>query len=130
MSKIYKGYELIKELSNKKITSEMKIVPHYPSGDCTVEYFEYSYGFLEAHYKNGKSDNNVNICVFLDNNRFFEVFDKNEFDINQITEPEIIDADEVDDYSVVVNRMKVKELVKAVKSLDDRIQKIECKLKD
>lgn len=76
MSKLYKGYELIEELSNEKINNEAKIIPHYPNNDCIVKYFKYSNGFLEAYYKDGQYDDNVNVCIFLDNNRLFEIIEE------------------------------------------------------
>lgn len=65
MGKIYKGYELIKEIALGRIENGTKIIPHYQNNDCTVKYFEYSYGFLKAYYKyNRRSDEDVNVCVF------------------------------------------------------------------
>ena len=82
MSKIYKGWELVKAIADGEIKNETKIIPHYPNNNCIVEYFEYSYGFLKAYYKDGRRSNeNVNVCIFLENNNTFEVME-NKTDIN------------------------------------------------
>ena len=82
MGKMYKGYELIEAMSKGKIKNGTKIIPHYPNNDCTVEYFEYYSGFISVYYKekymsdkrNGSND--VNVCVFINEDRLFEVVDK------------------------------------------------------
>lgn len=46
MSKVYKGWELIKAIADGKIENDTKIIPHYPNNDCFLEYYIYRSGFL------------------------------------------------------------------------------------
>lgn len=122
MSKIYKGWELIKAIADGEIKNNTKIIPHYPNDNCIVEYFEYSYGFFKAYYKEGrKSDKDVNVCVFLDNDRTFEVTE-NEIDIDNIEEYKQEHTERCIDIDI---RNKINELVQVVKQLDKRIKKLE-----
>lgn len=122
MSKIYKGWELIKAIADGEIKNNTKIIPHYPNDNCIVEYFEYSYGFFKAYYKEGrKSDKDVNVCVFLDNDRTFEVTE-NEMDIDNIEEYKQEHTERCIDIDI---RNKINELVQVVKQLDKRIKKLE-----
>lgn len=122
MSKIYKNWELIKAIADGEIKNGAKIIPHYPNDNCTVEYFEYSYGFFEAYYKEGRrSDNDVNICVFLDNDGTFEVIG-DEIDIDNIEEYKQEHTERCIDIDI---RNKINELIKAVKQIDKRIKKLE-----
>ena len=124
----YKGYELIEAIANGKIKNGTKIIPHYPNNDCNVKYFEYYHGFLNAYYKNGDgSSQNVNICVFLDNNRTFEVIDneiniENKIDIENIEELATLSLDK---NGIVKMLVKIHELIHAVKQLNIRIKKLE-----
>lgn len=122
MSKIYKGWELIKAIADGEIKNNTKIIPHYPNDNCIVEYFEYSYGFFKTYYKEGrKSDKDVNVCVFLDNDRTFEVTE-NEMDIDNIEEYKQEHTERCIDIDI---RNKINELVQVVKQLDKRIKKLE-----
>lgn len=122
MGKIYKGWELIKAIADGEIKNNTKIIPHYPNDNCIVEYFEYSYGFFKAYYKEGrKSDKDVNVCVFLDNDRTFEVTE-NEMDIDNIEEYKQEHTERCIDIDI---RNKINELVQVVKQLDKRIKKLE-----
>lgn len=122
MSKIYKGWELMKAIADGEIKNNTKIIPHYPNDNCIVEYFEYSYGFFKAYYKEGrKSDKDVNVCVFLDNDRTFEVTE-NEMDIDNIEEYKQEHTERCIDIDI---RNKINELVQVVKQLDKRIKKLE-----
>ena len=117
MGKIYKGWELIKAIEDGEIKNGTKIIPHYLNNDCTVKYFEYSYGFLEAHYKDNRcNDNDVNVCVFLDNNRTFEVID-DEIDIDSIEE-----LKGIVEYST--ERNTINQLIQAVKQIDKRVKEL------
>lgn len=117
MSKIYTGYELIKEMALERIKNGTKIIPHYPNNDCTVKYFKYSYGFLEAHYKDNRcNDNDVNVCVFLDNNRTFEVID-DEIDIDNIEELKGI-------VEYATEQDTINKLIQAVKQIDKRVKEL------
>lgn len=119
MSKIYKGWELIHAIADGEIKNGAKIIPHYPNNDCIVKYFEYFCGFLKAYYKEGKrSDEDVNVCVFLDNDRTFKLIE-DEIDIDSIEEMEL---DVIDDVTYYIN-----DLIKAVKQIDKRVKKIEEK---
>lgn len=121
MSKIYTGYELIKEMALERIKNGTKIIPHYPNNDCTVKYFKYSYGFLEAHYKDNRcNDNDVNVCVFLDNNRTFEVID-DEIDIDNIEELKSV-TNNIDGTICMMN--KINKLVQAVKQLNKEVKEL------
>lgn len=122
MSKIYKGWELMKAIADGEIKNNTKIIPHYPNDNCIAEYFEYSYGFFKAYYKEGrKSDKDVNVCVFLDNDRTFEVTE-NEMDIDNIEEYKQEHTERCIDIDI---RNKINELVQVVKQLDKRIKKLE-----
>lgn len=137
MSKIYTGYELIKEMALGRIENGTKIIPHYLNNDCTVKYFEYSYGFLEAHYKDNRcNDSDVNVCVFLDNNRTFEVIE-DEIDIDNIKELYINDKTKSVGKDAIANwtgrnlditfSNKINEILQAVKQIDKRVKKLEGK---
>ena len=116
MKKKYKGYELIKAISDGEIKDGTKIIPHYPNNDCTVKYFEYYYGFLDAYYEDGRgSSKDVNVCIFLDNNRTFEVIE-DEIDIDSIKEMEL---DVIDDVTYYIN-----DLIKAVKQLNKEVKEL------
>lgn len=129
VNKVYKGYELIKEIAEGNIKNGTKIIPHYPNNDCTVEYFEYYYGFLHAYYKDiNHSDNDVNVCVFLDNNRTFELIEYQTIDIDSIEE---IDTTKTFNYTMQQvfewnNEMEVKinQTIRAVKHLNKELQSI------
>ena len=120
--KIYKGYELIEAIANKKIKDYTKIIPHYPNNDCTVEYFEYSNGFIH----DDKHSDDVNVCIFLKNDRTFEILEDNTEEIEiiktlyGITEPEIGWKNEgrLIKYLTEI-REKVNELVKAVNKMKE-----------
>lgn len=135
MGKIYKGGELIKAIADGEIKNEAKIIPHYPNNDCIVKYFEYFYGFLKAYYKQGKrSDENVNVCVFLDNDRTFEVME-NETDIKIDSIEELNDTCydvnimSDDDLELYHNetRTTINKILQAVKQIDKRVKKLEGK---
>lgn len=122
MSKIYKGWELIKAIADGEIKNNTKIIPHYPKNNCIVEYFEYFCGFFKAYYKEGRrSDEDVNVCVFFDNDRTFEVIE-NEIDIDNIEEYKQEHTERCIDIDI---RNKINELIQAVKQLDKRIKKLE-----
>lgn len=135
MSKMYKGYELIKEIAIGNIKNDTKIIPHYPNNDCTVDYFKYRYGFLEAYHKNDvHSDNRVNVCIFLDNNRTFEVIE-DEIDIDSIEEIDLFDNGQGFENIKIVKESYdnnftnittiINELIKAVKQLNKKIKEKE-----
>ena len=122
MSKIYKGWELVKAIADGEIKNNTKIIPHYPKNNCIVEYFEYFCGFFKAYYKEGRrSDEDVNVCVFFDNDRTFEVIE-NEIDIDNIEEYKQEHTERCIDIDI---RNKINELIQAVKQLDKRIKKLE-----
>ena len=113
---VYKGYELIKAIADGEIKDGTKIIPRYPNNDCTVKYFEYYYGFLDAYYEDGRGSNkDVNVCIFLDNNRTFEVIE-DEIDIDSIKEMEL---DVIDDVTYYIN-----DLIKAVKQLNKEVKEL------
>lgn len=125
--KTYKGYELIKEIAEGNIKNGTKIIPHYPNKDCTVEYFEYYYGFLHAYYKDiNHSDNDVNVCVFLDNNRTFEIIENEEIDIDSIKEMVIRHYQTPVEKETYI-QSKINELIQAIKHLNKEIQSIKEK---
>lgn len=104
MSKIYKGWESIKAIADSEIKNEAKIIPL-----C---------GFLKDYYKGGRrSDEDVNICVFLDNDRIFELI-QDEIDIDSIEELEGII-----EYST--ERNTINQLIRAVKQIDKRVKELE-----
>ena len=122
MSKIYKGWELMKAIADGEIKNGAKIIPHYPNNDCIVEYFEYFCGFFNAYYKEGKrNDKDVNVCVFLDNDRTFDVIE-DEIDIDNIEEYKQEHTERCIDIDI---RNKINELVQAVKQIDKRVKKLE-----
>ena len=125
MKKIYKGWELIKAIADGEIKNEAKIIPHYPNNDCTVKYFEYFYGFLKAYYKEGKrSDENVNVCVFLDNDRTFELIE-DEIDIDSIEEIKLRPSDrEHLSFGGLIFEEKINKLVQAVKQLNKEVKEL------
>lgn len=95
--KIYKGYELIEAIANGKIENYTKIIPHYPNDNCTAEYFEYAHGFIKVCYKDGcyrdsKYDNDVNVCIFLDNNRSFEILEDNTEEIEELNAYKLMES--------------------------------------
>ena len=117
--KIYKGYELIEAIANGKIENYTKIIPHYPNDNCTAEYFEYAHGFIKVCYKDGcyrnsKYDNDVNVCIFLDNNRSFEILEDNTEEIEELPDY---------NYSIKENRDKINELVRAVNAIRKDLNK-------
>ena len=117
--KIYKGYELIEAIANGKIENYTKIIPHYPNDDCTAEYFEYVHGFIKVCYKDGcyrnsKYDNDVNVCIFLDNNRSFEILEDNTEEIEEIPQYRI---DNCTDYNYCYLAEKYNKLAKAVNQI-------------
>ena len=122
MSKIYKGWELIKAIADGEIKNNTKIIPHYPKNNCIVEYFEYFCGFFKAYYKEGRrSDEDVNVCVFFDNDRTFEVIE-NEIDIDNIEEYKQEHTERCIDIDI---RNKINELIQAVKQIDKIVKKLE-----
>ena len=136
MNKTYKGYELIKEIAIGNIKDYTKIIPHYPNNNCTVDYFIYSYGFMDAYYKDSRhSDNRVNVCIFLDNDNTFEVIE-DEIDIQSIKEQNIsyvlcdLDVDNRGFIKILnkffrENNSYIDKILKAVKQLDNKIKEKE-----
>lgn len=106
MSKVYRGYELIKAIADGEIKDGAKIIPHYPNNNCTVEYFIYEYGFLTAYYENGFNNDNVNVCIFLQNSRTFELIEDETIDIDNINLDKIIKVFE--DIEMCLDRLSVK----------------------
>ena len=114
--KIYKGYELIEAIANKKIKDYTRIIPHYPNNDCTVEYFEYSNGFIH----DDKHSDDVNVCIFLNNDRTFEILEDNTEEIDDLKGWLLASTE--DDYEAINDTLdrfgkKINELVKAVNKL-------------
>ena len=114
--KIYKGYELIEAIANKKIKDYTRIIPHYPNNDCTVEYFEYSNGFIH----DDKHSDDVNVCIFLNNDRTFEILEDNTEEIDDLKGWLLASTE--DDYEAINDTLdrfgkKINELVKAVNKM-------------
>jgi len=109
--KIYKGYELIEAIANKKIKDYTRIIPHYPNNDCTVEYFEYSNGFIH----DDKHSNDVNVCIFLNNDRTFEILEDNTEEIEELKYNVHGDFASIPDNEELMQ--KINELVKAVNKM-------------
>lgn len=125
MGKIYKGWELMKAIADGEIKNGAKIIPHYPNNDCIVKYFEYFCGFFKAYYKEGKrSDEDVNVCVFLDNDRTFELIE-DEIDIDSIEEIKLRPSDrEHLSFGGLIFEEKINKLVQAVKQLNKEVKEL------
>ena len=121
----YKGYELLKAIADGEIKNGAKIIPHYPNNDCIVKYFEYFCGFFKAYYKEGKrSDEDVNVCVFLDNDRTFELIE-DEIEIEGI-EKLVTGYSESGADTDIINYINDK-IVPSIKQLNKEIKSIKEK---
>lgn len=124
MSKIYKGWELMKAIADGKIKNGTKII----SKDCSNNRI-ICFNFNELYWKdNGESVfNSIGLSDFLNDN--FELIEY-EVDIN-IDSIEELGISEKDNkvYSPIIidNRIKINKLIQAVKQIDRRVKKLEGK---
>ena len=119
MSKIYKGYKLIKAIVDGEI-KEGQQFNIYENGKL---YFD-----TPVYYRNEVLRHNGTLLtefLTLRNilNLDFELIEDEEIDIDNIEELLKIEEYEVDKTDTVINRNKINELVRAVKQLDKRTRK-------
>lgn len=121
MSKIYKGWEVMKAIADGKIKNGTKII----SKDCSNNRI-ICFNFNELYWKdNGESVfNSIGLPDFLNDN--FELIEY-EVDIN-IDSIEELGISEKDNkvYSPIIidNRIKINELIQAVKQLDKKVKEL------
>ena len=116
MSKIYKGYELIKAIADGNIKSGTQIRVHRPFGNTkyTIDYWFWGNWFGK---EDGYSKPLDNIELFLcDRENTFEIIE-DEIDIDNIEELNVGD--------LLNNKIKkINELVQAVKQLNKEIKEL------
>ena len=127
MSKVYKGYELIKAIADGEIKSGTQIRVHRPFGNTkyTIDYWFWGNWFGK---EDGYSKPLDNIELFLcDRENTFELIE-DEIDIDNIEELDTYETVETYDWQDVdTNRMTINELVQAVKQLNKEIKSIKEK---
>lgn len=115
MSKIYKGWELIKAIADGEIKegTKFKCLNEKPMQYYTdSNIYRYEHGSLLGRF------GGFNILSIV--NKDFEIVQKqDEIDIDSIKEMEL---DVIDDVTYYIN-----DLIKAVKQIDKRVKKIEKK---
>lgn len=115
MSKIYKGWELIKAIADGEIKegTKFKCLNEKPMQYYTdSNIYRYEHGSLLGRF------GGFNILSIV--NKDFEIVQKqDEIDIDSIKEMEL---DVIDDVTYYIN-----DLIKAVKQIDKRVKKIEEK---
>lgn len=119
MSKVYKGYELIKAIADGNIKSGTQIRVHRPFGNTkyTIDYWFWGNWFGK---EDGYSKPLDNIELFLcDRENTFELIE-DEIDIDNIEELDI-------GIITTEDRLKINELVQAVKQLNKEIKSIKEK---
>ncbi|MBQ3415957.1 MAG: hypothetical protein IJH39_11630 [Clostridia bacterium] len=116
----YKGYELIKEITDGKIKDGTKIEVH----DLVV--LDKLVAIIE--YKNKKImwKDNFDTSYLLNPNCYFKIIqEQQDIDIQNIQELLEIESYEVDNTDVKLNRQIINKLVQAVKKLDKDINYID-----
>ena len=130
MSKIYKGYELIKGIADGEIhygtkfkVKDWKEIVVYDQSNLI---FREIFDTKEEGSNYGKTIFDLwNLDYIL--NAEIELIEENTIDIDNIEELLKIEEYEVDKTDTVINRNKINELVQAVKQIDKRVKKIEEK---
>ncbi len=122
MKKIYKGWELMKAIADGKIKNGTKVI----SKDCSNNRIIY-FNVNELYWKdNGESVFN-SICLpdFLNDN--FELIEYEVgIDIDSIEKLGISEKDnKVYSPIIIDNRIKINQLIQAVKQIDKRVKKLE-----
>ena len=105
--KDYKGYELIKAISDKEIKDKTKIEVHSLQ-DNIIAVIEYKNKRLE--WGTGEFDTSY----LFDDNIYFRVLEDNTEEIEELLTIEDYECDKTD---IRLNRDKINELVKAVNKL-------------
>ena len=114
MSKIYKGWELIKAIADGEIKEESRFIDTYSE----YIYKRNSFGDLELKREDGEELTSPDYSYFAVKDNDFELIE-DEIDIDSIKEMEL---DVIDDVTYYIN-----DLIKAVKQIDKRVKKLEGK---
>ena len=112
MSKIYKGWELIKAIADGEIKEESRFRDTYSE----YIYKRNSFGDLELKREDGEELTSPDYSYFAVKDNDFELIE-DEIDIDSIKEMEL---DVIDDVTYYIN-----DLIKAVKQIDKRVKKLE-----
>lgn len=119
MSKVYKGYELLKAIADGEIKEDTKF----------REMEENRYYIVKDRKLWEKEDTGIYNSKLESLQITYGVFEliEDEVDIDNIEELLNIEEYEVDKTDVVLNRNKINELIKAVKQLNKEIKSIKEK---
>jgi hypothetical protein len=119
MSKDYKGYELIKEITEGNIKEDTEIEVHSLKVlDIVVAYIKYKNKRL--NWEEGK----FNTSYLVDTDYYFRIVEEQEeIDIQSLHELALMkEMYEYDNRDIEINRIKINELVQAVKQIDLKIK--------
>lgn len=117
MSKVYKGYELLKAIEENKI----EIGTRFKLNGYNNRTIIYKGGDI-IRYEDDSTE--VDSCYFI--NTEFELIE-DEVDIDNIEDLLKIEEYEVDKTDVVINRNKINDLIQALKQLNKEIKSIKEK---
>ena len=128
MSKIYKGWELIKAIADGEIKEESRFRDTYSE----YIYKRNSFGDLELKREDGEELTSPDYSYFAVNDNDFELIE-DEIDIDSIEElndtcydVNIMSDDDLEFYHNKT-RTTINEILQAVKQIDKRVKKIEEK---
>ena len=128
MSKIYKGWELIKAIADGEIKEKSRFRDIYSE----YIYKRNSFGELELKRKDGEELTSPDYSYFAEKDNDFELIG-DEIDINSIEELDdacydvnIMSDDDLEFYHNKT-RTTINEILQAVKQIDKRVKKLEGK---
>lgn len=116
MSKMYKGWELIKAIADGEIKSGVHIRVY--TNSYNVDYWFWGNWFGRKDYSEPLDNIELYLCS---KDCIFELIEE-EIDIDNIEDLLKIEEYEVDKTDTVINRNKINELIQAVKQLDRKIR--------
>lgn len=117
MSKIYKGYELLKAIEN----GEIKENTEFLTKNKTKIYYDGSILRYKEAYCGIKANTEIGMSWLKGE---FELIKDNKVDIDSIEELLKIEPYEADKTDIVINRNKINELLKWAKQADKEIKSI------
>ena len=114
MSKVYKGYELIKEIAEGNITDKQQV--YLLCAEKIKLYWEYGYLRIPASTKR--------------ENRKIDMFDIMNYEFEVEIEDQTIDIDSIEEFGEIEdrtnyeNRSKINKIIRVLKHLNKEIQSI------
>lgn len=118
MGKIYKGWELMKAISDGEIKEESRFRDTYSK----YIYKRNSFGDLELKREDGEELTSPDYSYFAEKNNDFELI-QDEIDIDRIEELTDESEGTAREFHAIMD--KINEILQAVKQIDKRVKKLE-----